>query len=209
MKPAALKKRFNCLVLSLHGEHWISIVAAEKAEKQYKSLIKNADFLSEAKKFNINDDRVDNFYSKIFDSSNTIDLENVVRLILILSLGNASVEAGFSINADNLSSNMLEESIITQRIVYEAVSKAGDPTNVIIDRELLKIVKDSHRQYAAAQELKKQRQSEAQQRVQEKSKATVDFKNTVAKKKAVIEEFRSRISEFDSEIHALQEKLRK
>ena len=34
MKPAALKKRFNSLVLFLHGECWISIVASEKAEKQ-------------------------------------------------------------------------------------------------------------------------------------------------------------------------------
>ena len=35
------------------------------------------------------------------------------------------------------------------------------------------------------------------------------LKNAVAKKKAVVEEFYSKISEFDSEIHALQEKLRK
>ena len=35
------------------------------------------------------------------------------------------------------------------------------------------MVKDSNRQYEAAQELKKQRQSEAQKRVQEKRKATV------------------------------------
>ena len=50
---------------------------------------------------------VDNFYSKIFDSSNAIDLENVVRLILILSHGNAWLEARLSINADILSPNML------------------------------------------------------------------------------------------------------
>ena len=111
------KKRFNSFVLFLHGECWISIIEAEKAEKQYKSLIKNADFLLEAKKFNINDDRVDNFYYKIFDSSNSIDLESVVRLILMLSHGNARVEAGFPIDANILSPNMLEESIITQRIV--------------------------------------------------------------------------------------------
>ena len=128
---------------------------------------------------------------------------------MILSHANARVEAGFSINADIVSPNMLEESIITERIVYEAVSKAGGPTKVVTDRELLKMVKDSHRQYAAAQELKKQQQSEAQKRVQERRKATVDLKNAVAKKKAVVEEFRSKISEFDSEIHALQEKLRK
>ena len=108
---------------------------------------------------------------------------------MILSHGNAKVEAGFSINADILSPNTLKESIITQRIVYEAVSKAGGSTKVIIDWELLKMVKDSHRQYAAAQELKKQQQSEAQKLVQVKRKATVGLKNAVAKKKAVVKSF--------------------
>ena len=104
----------------------------KKQKNSVKSLIKHVDFLSETKKLNVNDDRVDIFYSKIFDSSNTIDSENVVRLILILSHGNVRVEAGFSINTDILSLNMLEKSIFTQRIVYEAVSKAGCPTKVII-----------------------------------------------------------------------------
>ena len=117
------------------------------------------------------------------------------------------METGFSINAEILSPNMLEESIITERIVYQTLSKTGVPTKVIIDPELLKIVEDSHRQYATAQELKKQQQSEAQKRVQEKRKAIAGLKNAVGKKKAVVEEFRSKISEFDSEIHALQEKL--
>ena len=63
------------------------------------------------------------------------------------------------------------------------------PTKVVIDRELLKMAKDSYRQYAAVQELKKQQQSEAQKHVQEKRKATIDLKNAVAKKKAVVEEF--------------------
>ena len=126
---------------------------------------------------------------------------------MILSHANARVETGFSINAEILSPNMLEESIITERIVYQTLNKMGVPTKVIIDPELLKTVEDSHRQYAAAQELKKQQQSEAQKRVQEKRKAIADLKNAVAKKKAVAEEFRSKKSEFDSEIHALQEKL--
>ena len=108
MKPAALKKRYNSLAFFLHGEPGIYLFLQLK--KGCKSLIKIADFLSEDKKFNINDDRVDNFYSKIFDSSNTIDLENVIRLILILSNGNGRVKAGFSIDADVLSPNMLEES---------------------------------------------------------------------------------------------------
>ena len=51
------------------------------------------------------------------------------------------------------------------------------------------MVKDSHRQYAAAQELKKQQQSETQKHVQEKRKATVDLKNAVAKKRQWLKSF--------------------
>ena len=40
---------------------------------------------------------------------------------MVLSHGNARVESGFSINDDMLLPNMLSESIIAQRIVYEAV----------------------------------------------------------------------------------------
>ena len=103
-------------------------------------MINNSDFLEEASKFNINDDRVDGFYSCILDSSVTLDLENVVRLVLILSHGNARVESGFSIYNDILSENMLEESIVSQRIVYEGVHKAGSAEDVEITPEMLKTV---------------------------------------------------------------------
>ena len=111
LKPEILKKRFNLLVQLFHDDRIIYSIAAEKAEKQYNQLINNSDFLEEASKFNINDDRVDEFYSRILDSSVTLDLENIARLVLILSHGNARVEPGFSINKDILSENMLEESI--------------------------------------------------------------------------------------------------
>lgn len=63
-------------MLSLHNH----------AEKHY-----NADFLTEAKKLSINDDRADVFFTWILDSSNMIDLENTVRLVLILSHGNPKI----------------------------------------------------------------------------------------------------------------------
>ena len=107
MKAEVLKNRFNLPVLFLHDYCWISTAAAYNAEKQYNTLIKNADFLTEAKKFSINDDRVGAFYPRIFDSRNTVDLENIVKLVLIFSYVNAKVELGFSIKDIVFSSNML------------------------------------------------------------------------------------------------------
>ena len=209
LKPEILKKRFNLLVQLFHVDRIISSIAAEKAEKQYNQLINNSDFLEEASKFNINDDRVDEFYSGILDSSVTLDLENVVRLVLILSHGNAKVESGFSINNDILPENMLEESIVSQRIVYEGVHKAGSAEDVEITPEMLKAVKASHRTYKAAHEEKQKRQSDGQKRQLMKRKVTLELKNAIAKKKAAVDDLRSKITQFDSEIHSLQEQLKK
>ena len=55
--------------------------------------------------------------------------------MIILSHGNARVESEFSINADLLQVNMLEENVVSQRIVYEAIQYAGGPTMVEINKE--------------------------------------------------------------------------
>ena len=115
MKPEFLNKRFNSLVLFLHVHCWISSTAVDSTEKQYNVLIKNADFLTEAKKFSIIDDRVDASFARIFDSSNTFDVESIVRLILILSHGNARVETGFSESDDILLPNMLTEILFLKK----------------------------------------------------------------------------------------------
>ena len=101
MRPEFLKKKFNSLLLFLYDHCWKSSAAADNGENLYNVLIKNADFLTETKKFSIIDDRVDAFYARIFDSSNTFDLVDwcnwlIVRLVLILSHGKARVESGFT-----------------------------------------------------------------------------------------------------------------
>ena len=80
---------------------------------------------------------------------------------------------------------MLVEAIDTQTIVYEAVQKEtctrGKETTI---KWCLKTCCG-------------------------KRKATVDLLNTVSNKKAVVEEPKNKINMYDSEIHALHEKLRK
>ena len=82
----------------------------------------------------------------------TFDLENIVRLVPILSHGNARLKSGFFIDNDILLPNMLAETIVTQRIVYEALQKAGGPAKVSITLELMNMVQNSHKTYTHAQE---------------------------------------------------------
>ena len=201
--------RFEKLALELHDDKWISVVQAERALKQYKTLIKNEDFIKEAKKFDIQDDRVDAFYSRILDGPSTVDLEVVVRFVLIVSHGNARVESGFSVNGEILLPNMFGETIVAQRFVHEAIQKVGGTTKVEITNEMIKSVKASHKRFNSANEEKKKCQSEAQKKIVEKRKATLELKEVVAKKKALVSEMQSEISSYDTQIVALQEKLRK
>ena len=64
--------------------------------------------------------RLDEFYYDIIGRNpDSAELFWIVRLILTLSHGNASVESGFSVNADMLVENLQEESLIKQRTLYD------------------------------------------------------------------------------------------
>ena len=201
--------RFEKLATELHDDKWISLVQAERALKQYKTLINNKDFIEEAKKFDIHKGRVDEFYSRILNGPSTVDLEVVVRFVLIVSHGNARVESGFSVNGEMLLPNMFGETIVAQRFVHEAIQKAGGTTKVEITNEMIKSVKASYKRFNSANEEKKKCQSEAQKKIVEKRKTTMELNEVVAKKKALVNEMQSEITSFDTQIIALQEKLRK
>ena len=146
---------------------------------------------------------MDEFYSRIFDSAAYVDLENVVRLVLLLSHGNARVESGFSINSDILLENMLKETIVSRRIVYEGVHRSRGPTKVEIPPEMLKMVGTSRRRYKSVCTEKTKQQSEGQKR-----KVTIDMKNVVARKKEIVDDMKGKIMQFDAEIYSLQEQLK-
>ena len=74
------------------------------------------------------------------DRTEFSSLWQVVKLILIVSHGNAAVESGFSINNDMLVENLLEESLVGQRTVYDAIQKAGGVLSVNIDKRMLQSV---------------------------------------------------------------------
>ncbi|KAH9367337.1 hypothetical protein HPB48_017141 [Haemaphysalis longicornis] len=73
----------------------------------------------------------------------------VIRLLLVLSHGQATVERGFSVNRQVSVENFKDISYLSQRIVCDAVSKAGGVLNIGITKELRTSVASAHNRYRA------------------------------------------------------------
>ena len=54
-----------------------------------------------------------------------IELREVVKIVLLLSHGNASVETGVSISKDMLLEKTSEEAFVAHQIVYDGVVNSG------------------------------------------------------------------------------------
>ena len=73
----------------------------------------------------------------------------ILKTILTLSLGNASVERGFSINKNLVDVNMSQQSIIVQRLVKDhMIVNNLTPSTTEISKEMLASVKRSRMRYA-------------------------------------------------------------
>ena len=88
---------------------WISSFCPDRAETSYKSFIKSNDVKERMKAFTL-DLRIDTLYMELLKTH--IELSEVVKIVLVLSHGNARVEAGVSISEDMLSENISEEALI-------------------------------------------------------------------------------------------------
>ena len=94
------------------------------------------------------EDRLDKFYFNLLSSDPEFNqLWTVVRLVLILSHGNATVESGFSINADILVENLHEESLVAYRHCYDAIHYAGGVMKVNIDKGMLQYMRSARHKY--------------------------------------------------------------
>ena len=97
--------------------------------KIYNCLSQLSDFMLEEvntnrnafTSFNKENDRLDTFYFSTVNISKYKELSMILKTILTLSHGNASVELGFSINKDLVDFNMSQESIIAQLLVKDHI----------------------------------------------------------------------------------------
>ena len=73
--------------------------------------------------------------------------------------GQASVESGFSLNSSIMVEDLHEESLVTQRLVYDLVKSHGGIKKIDtipVNDKMLEIVKDSNKNYKVALDKKEE-----------------------------------------------------
>ena len=115
---------------------------ADRAQSEYRIFIKDRNVMNKMSSFDISSDRVDKLYFSLINNERK-NLYELIKLCMILSHGNARVEAGFSINEQVLEVNMKESSVVNQTIVYEGILNEGGILKVKVDSTMLKYVKQS------------------------------------------------------------------
>ena len=107
-----LGKGFDKVLEHLDESGWISSTMADRVQSEYRILIKDRNVMNKMSSFDISSDRVDQLYFSLINNERKNlyeirkDLYEIIKLCMILSHGNARVEAGFSINEQILEVNM-------------------------------------------------------------------------------------------------------
>ena len=84
--------------------------------------------------------RIDEFFVRHLSLESFQKLLPVVKLLLVLSHGQASVERGFSINKEAVVDNLSQRSTVARRVVCDHVRSVGAVLKVSITKELMQSV---------------------------------------------------------------------
>ena len=134
------------------------------------------------KEFNFKVDRLDVFLQKHIGSVRSLSkLWDLLRELLILSHGQATVERGFSVNRQVMIENMKEQTFIAQRTIHDHIQSIGGLGQLVVSRELLAAASAGRKRYAAYLEEQKKEQQQASQN--RKRKIVLEEKAELEKKK--------------------------
>ena len=131
--------------------------------------------------FNSSVDRVDRLFNECMAGESYKGLFAVVKLLLVLSHGQSTVERGFSINKEMEVENLKEHTIIAERLVCDHVSNVGGILNVELSKPLLLSVKLSRQRYEKYLEDERRKKKTKQQ--QSKRKSLLEEIDEIKKKK--------------------------
>ena len=131
--------------------------------------------------FNPNVHRVDEFFSTYMSGENYVALFDIVKILLMLSHGQASVERGFSVNKEIEVKNLHEHSLVAQRIICDHLRAVGGVLNVPITKKLLAAAASSRQKYE--KHLQDQRDKKKTDEEQRKRKHALDEIEELKEKK--------------------------
>lgn len=153
-------------------------------------LIQYSDFVEKASvaqkevfvKFSIAEDRLDTFLAEhIALQSPLAKLWKLVKVLLILSHGQASVERGFSVNRQVTVENFKERSFVAQRIIHDHITNIGGLSKLEISHQLLDAASHGRRRYM--EYLDKQRKVQERAHTEKRKRKSSERQEELEKKR--------------------------
>lgn len=203
--PTVATERMTNLLQYFSDKNFISIETAENAMAQYKAIQANPHLIEKFK--NYKSERLDQFYSSIFSNNSYADIYMIIKMVLILSHGNASVESGFSVNKNMLVENLKERSLISRRQVYDAINSAGGTCNVNIDSKMKLFCRNAHMKYQSALEDENKKDLDRKARMEERKRAMKEINDLQKKKLKLSDTTKYELDNINRRLDNLREKI--
>lgn len=190
----------------LFGNKWISSITAENAAREFKVVTKNADAKQLMENFKRQEQRLDTFWMSVLKKvdKECDSLKQIIKMTLLLSHGNASLERGFSVNGECLVENMLEETLVAHRTIYDSVSALGGIENVPMTKKLILEARNAHSRYKEAATEKQKIQSVAEKQASKKQEVNAKVRLLATKKAQLLQDARKEAESIDKEIEDLR-----
>lgn len=126
------------------------------------------------------------FYEHMAGNKQPVQVWSVVKLLLLMSHGQATVERGFSVNKEVAVENLKERSFIAQRIIRDHIESVGGLPNVQISKKKL-LMSSAGAQQKYLSHLEEQRRMKVSQKKILKTKSTMQEIDLLKKKKRQFE----------------------
>lgn len=126
------------------------------------------------------------FYEHMAGNKQPVQVWSVVKLLLLMSHGQATVERGFSVNKEVAVENLKERSFIPQRIIRDHIESVGGLPNVQISKKKL-LMSSAGAQQKYLSHLEEQRRMKVSQKKILKTKSTMQEIDLLKKKKRQFE----------------------
>ena len=184
--PETAKRYMKSALLHIKDLHIVPVEHIDDILEDFDALCCHAKKNESFKSFDHRSMSVDKFFHEICSNNSTYShLWPMIRTMLVLSHGQASVERGFSCNKEILETNMQQESLVAKRIVKDFIRSIGGLEKFDISPELLKSCSLAYSRYHSALAMKREKKEEGRG---EKRKAIEENISDLKKRKVVLQE---------------------
>ena len=205
------KSLFGKLMRVLVGLKIVPSTQADKALSEFTSFHEScmSEKRSDFEKFKRHKDRLDDFFMKT-EIGSCKNLFSILKLVLVLSRGQANVERCFSVN-NVLKFNMSENSIVSRKLIIDHMKCHNlSPQSFPITNDLLKSVCSSRQRYAqylrGMQQCKRQNEKTDQLKIIDKE--IYELKGAISDNKRISENLNAQFLQLTDEAEKQKDLLK-